>query len=256
MSFDLTVTSVFGSLLKGRGVYIYPPEMEIGEIFRQYASEGSGQDIIKLTPAHIELLGSLELKGSGLKKVIVGGEQLRVEQVRILQGLNGEMAIYNEYGPTEATVGCSVSKIQGREPEGIDIGRPVRNMRIYILDEQGRLVGEGITGEMYIGGEQLARGYLGQPEQTAEKFVERPVVLAGDGSKGGGRLYRTGDLGRWLPGGRIEYVGRRDDQVKIRGYRVELGEIEQVLRAYPDIKDAVVLTRASGGGTWNWKGIS
>ena len=241
LSFDLTVTSLYGPLLKGKTLTIFPQDREIGDVLRDYLAEGSGLDILKLTPSHIQLIGALGIQRSSLRKVIVGGEQLHVQQVKILQRLNAAIEIYNEYGPTESTVGCSVSRIAGGVPEVIDIGRPVWNMAIYLLDSQQRLVGDGVTGELYIGGVQVGRGYWKRPELTAEKWIRNPY-------REGELLYRSGDLGRRGRDGRIEYLGRTDDQVKIRGYRVEPGEIESVLKAHESLKAAVVVVRTTASG--------
>ncbi|MFL6197022.1 MAG: non-ribosomal peptide synthetase, partial [Thermoanaerobaculia bacterium] len=148
--------------------------------------------------------------------------------------------LLNCYGPTEATIYATVAFCRGvyrREPP---IGRPVDNMRAHVLDAQGRLVPMGVPGELYLGGDGLARGYLARPELTAERFVPDPFGSFGEP---GQRLYRTGDLVRRLPDGELEFLGRVDGQVKIRGLRIELGEIEAVLAAHPEVREAVVLAR-------------
>src|SRR5690606_1410032 len=132
-----------------------------------------------------------------------------------------QAALYNEYGPTEATVWSAVHRCLPRDStQNVPIGRPVPGLGIYILDEHGHHAGLGVAGEIYIAGPTLAGSYRNRPDLTAEKFVESPVQQ-------GVRLYRTGDLGRFLENGEIEFLGRIDHQVKIRGYRIELGEIEQ-----------------------------
>jgi amino acid adenylation domain-containing protein len=169
-----------------------------------------------------------------LTKVITSGEALPLEIVKRWYD-KVDVPIHNLYGPTEASVDVS-HYTTCREDKRIPIGKPVWNTQLYILDKMRQLLPVGVVGEICIGGDQLAKGYLNQPELTAEKFV--PHLC-----KEGARIYRTGDLGRWLPDGNIEYLGRVDDQVKIRGHRIELGEIENVLSAYPSITAVVVIAR-------------
>ena len=152
------------------------------------------------------------------------------------------MEVYNSYGPTEATVTATTFACpQGDLPENVPIGRPMANVRTYVLDESLEPVPVGVAGELHIGGVQVARGYLNRPELTAERFVPSPFV-AGD------RLYKTGDVVRYLSDGTIEYLGRNDFQVKVRGFRIELGEIESTLRRYAGIRDVVVVAREDDGG--------
>ena len=139
----------------------------------------------------------------------------------------------NNYGPTEATVVATSGPVEVGRP--LHIGAPVANACVYLLDAQQRAVPIGVTGELYVGGKGVARGYFNRPDLTAQRFIDDPGT--------GGRMYRTGDLARWLPDGNLEYLGRNDDQVKIRGVRIELGEIEAALAAHPLIADAVVLCR-------------
>jgi tyrocidine synthetase III len=237
LSFDLTVTSIFCSLTLGRGLFIYDQQEELSEILIHSFSAQSKINSIKLTPSHISILKSLNLSSSNIVCAIIGGEQVSMDQVHTLKRINPFIKIYNEYGPTEATVGCIVKELE--ENTSIVIGKPVSNTQIYILDNQLQLVSTGVIGEICIGGDGLARGYLNKPELTAEKFVASPF-------SNGRRIYKTGDLGRWLPDGNIEFLGRKDDQVKIRGYRIELGEIESAIQGHPDIDVAVVLARVKG----------
>ncbi|MGB7606207.1 MAG: condensation domain-containing protein, partial [Lutisporaceae bacterium] len=141
----------------------------------------------------------------------------------------------NNYGPTENTV-VTTSFVVDKEYDNIPIGKPIANTQIYIIDKETKLQPIGVPGELCIAGESLARGYLNNPELTAEKFIENPFVK-------GQRLYKTGDLARWLPDGNIEFLGRIDKQVKVRGYRIELGEIENQLLSYNDIKEAIVIAK-------------
>jgi amino acid adenylation domain-containing protein len=228
LSFDLTLTSLFSTLLRGDTVHIY----EGSSMEETLSSIFSSDHIkaVKLTPTHISLLGHLGITHSGMRVAIVGGEALNAKQVSILSSL-GDVRIYNEYGPTETTVGCSVW-LAGDE-EAISIGEPIGNSRIYILDHAGRLVGTGINGEIFISGAGVGEGYLNQPELTAKKFVKDPYHE-------GEMMYGSGDKGRWGNDGKLEYLGRLDTQVKVRGYRIELTAIEEVILRDSRISAAVV----------------
>jgi amino acid adenylation domain-containing protein len=170
-------------------------------------------------------------------KALVGGEALSRPLADRLADACGE--VWNMYGPTETTVWSTISRVRpGQEP--VVIGRPIANTEIYILDAQLNPTPIGSPGEIFIGGEGLARGYLNRAELTAQKFVPHPFKL-------NARLYRTGDLGYFLPNGEIVCLGRTDNQVKIRGFRIELGEIESVLKQHPALRNAVVSTRENAG---------
>jgi len=194
---------------------------------------------IDTVPAVYGALAS-ELESAGrvmdhIRKVFIGGDVIGDELLVRLRGVFPCAQLVVTYGPTEATIFCT-DKVyeQGMETgRGSEIGRPIANAGVYLLDGYGQRVPVGVTGELCIGGEGVARGYLNRAELTAERFVEY----------GGGRLYRTGDLGRWLPDGNIEFLGRRDEQVKIRGYRIEPGEIESVLLGQPGVKGCCVVAR-------------
>ena len=174
-----------------------------------------------------------------LESLVVGGDACSQEMVdRWAAGRR----MVNAYGPTEATA-CATMSEPMQVSERPTIGRPIANTRVYILDASRRLVPVGVVGELYIGGSGVARGYLNQPELTAERFVSDPFV-----SEAGARMYRTGDLGRWLGDGTIEFLGRNDDQVKIRGFRIELGEVEARLSEQPGVRSAVVVAREEADG--------
>ncbi|HEU4881042.1 MAG TPA: thioesterase domain-containing protein, partial [Longimicrobium sp.] len=175
----------------------------------------------------------------GLRRILCGGEALPgalVERCRrILPG--GEL--HNLYGPSEAATAVTAPRVSAEDGRAaVPIGGPSANARVYVLDEAGEPVPVGVAGELFIGGVPVARGYLGRPELTAERFVPDPF-----GGEPGARLYRTGDVVRWLADGQLAFVGRNDDQVKVRGFRVELGEIEARLREHPGVREAVVLAR-------------
>ncbi|HTI07449.1 MAG TPA: amino acid adenylation domain-containing protein, partial [Puia sp.] len=239
LSFDLTITSLFCPLTKGGKLIIHPPETDIIDILTGVFKGESEINSIKLTPSHISILGDLSIRSSAITCAIVGGEQITRQQVRILKEINPSIKIYNEYGPTEATVGCIVTELQENAP--ILIGKPISGAEVYILDQEQALNPIGVIGELYIGGAGLARAYLGQPGLTREKFLPNPFIE-------GKRIYKTGDLCRWLPDGNIEFIGRRDEQVKIRGYRIELEEIEQTLRQHEQVESAAVSVLARKDG--------
>lgn len=165
-----------------------------------------------------------------LKRVITSGEALPVEMVKKWYE-KLDVVIHNLYGPTEASVDVTYFETS-RQNEVIPIGRPIWNTRIYVLDKNNRLVPVGVPGEICIGGDGLARGYLNKPGLTAEKFIPDPY-------KEGERIYKTGDLGRWLESGDVEFIGRKDSQVKIRGYRIELGEVESVLGKHEAVESCI-----------------
>jgi amino acid adenylation domain-containing protein len=174
-----------------------------------------------------------------LKYVLTGGDKLSALD---LEGIN--YSVVNNYGPTEYTVVTSSYAITGKEPTLTPpIGKPIANTFVRLLNEQERAVPIGVIGEISVGGEGLARGYLNRTELTQEKFVKIDF-----GNGGSERIYKTGDLGRWLPDGNIEYIGRKDDQVKIRGYRIELGEIESVLLQSGLVSQAIVLVKTDNDG--------
>ncbi|MFI7115886.1 amino acid adenylation domain-containing protein [Amycolatopsis sp. NPDC049868] len=215
-SFDLTVTTLLGTLTAGGAVV-----------------DGGRPTFVKATPTHLAVLAE-ELFPTG--ELVLGGEALTAETVQPWRERHPGTLVVNEYGPTEATVGCVVHRIEpGDElPSGpVSIGRPVPGTRAYVLDERGQPVPPGVPGELYVAGSQLARGYLGLPELTAEKFTEGPS----------GRMYATGDLVRWRRDGSLDYLGRADEQVKLRGYRIEPGEVEAALRELPQVRDAAVAVR-------------
>ncbi|WP_230684381.1 amino acid adenylation domain-containing protein [Burkholderia cepacia] len=240
LCFDFTLTNLFCPLVRGKTLRIYPQSESIDTILARMFQPGSGVDTLKLTPTHIHLLEYMNLARSGVRKVIVGGEELTPQHIATLRKIDPSIEIYNEYGPTEATVGCIVERVED-VPASVLIGRPIVNTRVYMLDEALRPVPLGVPGEICLAGAGLARGYHLRPDVTAAKFVEHPFP-------GEARIYRTGDIGRWLPDGRIQCYGRVDDQVKIRGHRVELGEIEAAITAHEAVVGAAVMLRESAHG--------
>ncbi len=231
VAFDLTITSLFTTLLRGDAIRLFA-QTDPAQLLRAVFDPNSGVRVAKLTPSHITVLGQLDLGSTAVEQVIVGGEALESHHLRVLRALNPAIRIDNEYGPTETTVGCTVKEI-GDEPDSITIGWPIANTRIYVLDQHLNLLPEGVGGEICVGGEGVALGYLNDPTLTATKFVADPFVP-------GGRLYRTGDLGRWLPNGELDYLGRLDNQVKLHGFRLELGSVKTKLTEHPAVTHAEV----------------
>lgn len=246
--FDMSITSFYSPLITGNTIYILSSNLQINslEIIKK---ELSKVNFLKLTPTHLKALQ----KEDALKNIIsnkisclvIGGENILKEDIIPLFNYSSSCinSIFNEYGPTEATVGCCTFKIEQLEhinQVSIPIGRPIHNTQIYILDPNLNQVPIGTIGEICIGGIGLARGYIGNPDLTSEKFIANPYVSK---KEIGNRLYRTGDLGRYLSDGNIEFIGRRDYQVKIRGVRIELEEIESILAQSEWIKQVVVLAR-------------
>ena len=199
-------------------------------------------DFIELTPSHFAQLAAAGVIKDGkcaLAVVGVGGEAITQQLWETLGELPGTEA-YNLYGPTETTVDALVGRV--RDADRPVVGRPVGNARAYVLDDRLNPVPPGVRGELYIAGAGLARGYLGRPELTAERFVADPFGPAGE------RMYRTGDLARWRDDGQLDYLGRGDDQVKIRGFRIEPGEIETVLARHENVDQALVVVREDRPG--------
>ncbi|MFJ9890726.1 amino acid adenylation domain-containing protein [Streptomyces sp. NPDC091287] len=235
-SFDMAVTSLFGPLVSGGCVHI--AELE------QPAQQRLRPPFLKATPSHLPLLIGSDTDISPSRELVIGGEQLLGETLAPWRAAHPDATVINEYGPTEATVGCAVHRLEPGDPTpkgAVPIGRPTPNTQLYVLDAQLRPAPVGSTGELYIGGGQLARGYLGRPGLTASRFLANPFGAPGS------RLYRTGDLARWSTAGSLDYLGRVDEQVKVRGYRVELGEIEAMLSTDPTVGQAVVLQRGDDG---------
>jgi amino acid adenylation domain-containing protein len=247
VGFDLTVTTLFSPLLAGRSVLLVPEEQGV-EGLRDALHTSVRYGLVKITPSHLEVLSQLlppEAAADSASAVVIGGEALWAEQLAFWREHAPATRLINEYGPTEAVVGCCTYEVPREAPAAgsVPVGRPIANARIYLLDSRMSPTPTYVAGELYIGGDCLARGYLNRPALTAEKFVPDPF-----GDEPGRRLYRTGDLARHLPDGNIEFLGRADQQVKIRGFRVELGEIEAVLTQHPGVREAVAALREESHG--------
>jgi amino acid adenylation domain-containing protein len=240
-SFDVSGTSIFAPLITG-GTVVLVRDQPTHVTLRKLLLE-SGATMLNLTPSHLELIGRLDIEPQGFRSIVVVGEQLRVEVAARAQEMFGpDCRIINEYGPTEATIGCTVhtfDPVSDAERGAVPIGFPAHNTQVHLLDAQRRFVPDGEVGEMYLGGVQLARGYLGRPDLDDERF---PHLVDGT------RVYRTGDVARRLPDGTLEFHGRIDDQVKIRGHRVEPAEVANTLEEHPAVDRAVVVARGRADG--------
>lgn len=256
LAFDLTVTSLFTPLISGGRIVVYPEQSGGQGTSVLKVIEDGAVDIVKLTPPHLAMIKDMDLGATRIRKLILGGEDLKTELARdVTKKFGRSVEIYNEYGPTEATVGCMIHCYDTERDCGrsVPIGVPAANVGVYVLDEYLNPVPTGVTGEMYLAGDGLARGYLNRPELNEQKFIvakdPRQTGLAAQASRSEPkvlRLYRTGDIARWSADGRMEFLGRADTQVKISGIRIELGEIEARLLAHPEIRECVVEVIRSG----------
>ena len=242
---DLGHTVLFGALASGATLHLLPPDAVFdADAFAQAMREGE-VDILKIVPSHLRGLLKASRSADLLPRgaLVLGGEACDRALLDEVRRLRPSCRILNHYGPTETTVGavtheCTIER--GDNP--VPIGQPLANLRAHVLDDVLNEVPIGVTGELYIGGAGLARGYRGAAGLAAERFVPDPFGATGE------RLYRSGDRVRCDGAGRLIFLGRTDDQIKLRGYRIELGEIGRVIKALPGIDDAVVVPRAIGTG--------
>ncbi|OPG09968.1 hypothetical protein B1R27_04700 [Streptomyces sp. GKU 895] len=239
-SFDAAVLDVAVTLAAGGTLAIASSDERLDAAALARMIEAAGVSTASVVPS---LLGALEPEMvSGIGNWVLGAERL---EAGLAAKWRESARVWNTYGPTEATV-ITTAVLLDEGITGEDappaIGRPLGNVRTYVLDAFLRPVPVGVTGELYIAGDGLARGYVNRPDLTAERFIACPF------DADGGRMYRTGDLGRWTPDGQLAFVGRADEQVKIRGFRVELGEVEAVLAAHPEVKTAIAVVREDRPG--------
>lgn len=244
IGFDMTNTSLFTPLITGNTIYIY--EGEGKDFLLDRILDENKVEAVKLTPVHLMVTGDniREKNLSKIKRFIVGGEKLETQLAhKIYENFKENIEIYNEYGPTEAAIGCMIYKYNPRKGQGVSvpIGSPADNVRIYLLDAFMKNVPVGGIGELYIAGDGLARGYLNNPGLTHERFIPNPI-------EPGKKIYKTGDTARRLVGGDIEFLGRMDQQFKIRGYRIETREIENYLSKHGNISQAVVVAKEDEKG--------
>ncbi|HVR95732.1 MAG TPA: amino acid adenylation domain-containing protein, partial [Thermoanaerobaculia bacterium] len=229
--FDLSVFELFVPLALGGTVVLAGSALELGDL-----AEAGRVRLVNTVPSAMAELLRQGAVPAGVRTVNLAGEALPGPLAEGLYGLGTVERVLNLYGPSEDTTYSTWSWVERGEASPA-IGRPVSNTRAYVVDGRGEPLPVGVPGELLLGGAGLARGYLGRPELTAERFVPDPF------GEPGGRLYRTGDLARWRRGGELEFLGRRDHQVKVRGFRIELGEIEAALLEQPGVRQAAVLAR-------------
>jgi amino acid adenylation domain-containing protein/FkbH-like protein len=244
-SFDLTQKNILGSLAAGARLHLAGSRFDPAAIARLVSDEQITH--LNMSPSAFNALIDANRVQAlpSLRRVVLGGEPIKIAPLKLLAEPRPQ--IINSYGPTEGTDVVawfrSAADLDRYEAQGLPLGRPIRNLKLYVLDTCWQPVPVGMVGEMYIGGVGVARGYLNRPDLTAERFVADPFA-----GEPGARMYRTGDLGRHLADGNIEFLGRNDFQVKIHGFRIELGEIEARLADHHDVQGAVVVARGDGPG--------
>lgn len=238
ISFDASVAEIFAPLCRGGRVILAASALELADLPRRDQVVA-----IDIVPSVITKLLELGPLPRSLRYIVLAGERATSELVQRIYDLGHVAAVFDEYGPTEATV--SVTQAHRARGAGSveSIGRPIAGARIYVLDELGAPAPVGAVGELHIGGPVLARGYQGQPGLTAERFLPDPYA-----PEPGARMYRTGDAARWRADGNLEFAGRLDEQVKVRGFRIELGEIEVALAAYPAVRQCAVVATGDARG--------
>ncbi len=239
LAFDLTVTSLFLPLISGGTLDVYPePDGPVDSALMDVVA-ANRVDFIKLTPSHLALLRRVDLRTSRLRRMVVGGEDFKIHLAASISAqFDDRIEVYNEYGPTEAVVGCIEHRFDPADDidTRVPIGRPADHVELKILNDAGCPVPEGVPGELWVSRFGLARGYHGLEELTAERFRE-------DDSRAGAVFYRTGDMVRQLDPGKLEYLGRRDRQLKLSGFRVEPAEIEAAMLSFPGVRQCAVAAR-------------
>ncbi|GLW79100.1 amino acid adenylation domain-containing protein/natural product biosynthesis luciferase-like monooxygenase domain-containing protein [Actinokineospora globicatena] len=242
VGFDVSVWEFFLPLVTGARLVLLEPGAQRDPRLVAAAVARHGVTLLHFVPSMLDLFlvdsGDADL--SGLRHVFCSGEALRPATVAaFFERLPGGVRLHNLYGPTEAAIDVTAWEcLPGRDTKSVPIGRPVANTTVHILDGDGAQVPIGVVGELYLGGVQVAAGYLNRPELTAQRFVPDPTR---------GTLYRTGDLARWRADGVVEFLGRNDHQVKVRGHRIEPGEVEAALLEHPSVRQAVVVAAGAEG---------
>ena len=246
-AFDAATWEIWGALLNGARLLVLPPATVLDAQRFDQQLLAQGVTALWMTVGLFnQYVPSMRASFARLRYLLVGGDALDPRTIRDVLALPQRPGhLVNGYGPTETTTFACTHAIDELAPDAasVPIGRPIANTQVYILDARGEPVPLGVTGEIHIGGDGVARGYLNQPALTAERFLRDPFH-----TDARARMYKTGDLGRWLADGTIEYLGRNDFQVKLRGFRIELGEIEAKLAACEGVREAVVLAREDQPG--------
>ena len=244
---DLGHTALFAALATGGCLHVLPAEQAFDATAAEAGFGERGIDMLKIVPSHLQVLlgGAHPERVMPRRLLVLGGEATPGVRQPQLQALAPTCRIANHYGPTETTVGAVAGLVTAEDAarRTLPLGRPLRHARAYLLDARMQPVPRGVMGELFLGGRGVARGYLGRPQVTAERFVPDPFAATP-----GARMYRTGDRARWLRDGRLEFLGRVDDQVKVRGFRVEPGEVAAVLAEHPQVREAAVVAREDAAG--------
>lgn len=244
-AFDLTITSLFSPLMVGRTVFLVDDGIE--NLVEALLARDN-YSLVKITPAHLRALAELmpeDQVAGRVRALVIGGEALRMENLTFWRRHAPATRLINEYGPTETVIGCCVYEVKAEDATfgPVPIGSPIANTQLYVLDENLQPIDNGLTGELYIGGDGVGLGYLNRRELTDDRFIPDPFSRDGHA-----RLYRTGDLARLSSEGILDYLGRIDNQVKVKGFRIELDEVETILRKCPGVRDCAVLAREDATG--------
>lgn len=235
---DLGNTVIYTSLVQGASLQVF----SAADVMSAETMADASIDCLKIVPSHWKALQKKSRLFAPAKCLVFGGEQLTKDVIALLKAGNASCRVFNHYGPSETTIGKLVREIDIQSIDTqISLGKPFGNTTIYITDKQNGISPVGVAGEICIGGDGVAAGYLDNPVLTAEKFIADPFKQVP-------RIYKTGDVGRWLPDGSIEFLGRTDDQVKIRGFRIEPGEVTNAILSHPDVESAIVLAKSDAGG--------
>ncbi|MFJ3925914.1 amino acid adenylation domain-containing protein [Streptomyces sp. NPDC090022] len=243
LSFDASTFEVWAALLGGARLAVHPPRLPTAEELGRFLKEHEVTHLWLTAGLFHQVADDAMGAFAGLRQLLAGGDRLSPEHCARVLAAHPALRLTNGYGPTEATTFTTAHDLRAGATGAVPLGAPIGNTRVYVLDEALAPAPVGVPGELYIAGAGLARGYLGRPGLTAERFLADPYGAPGE------RMYRSGDLVAWRPEGTLEFLGRTDGQVKIRGFRIETGEIETALTAHPAVAEAAVVPYTEGGRT-------